>query len=398
MNRTPPEEDPRTNSCGSPKNQEPIPKVKVPGSFVCDVCYYYGDQGANFVPPKHIDPSLGYGYDYDVVNPEVILNRMTARNGRITLPDGMQYELLVLPQRPEFDLEVLRKIEQLVKAGATVVGPKPNRSNGLTDYPARDRKVQQLADLLWGDCDGQTTVEHRYGEGRVIWGRPLRGILRQRGVEPDSQFWSDRDDSQFDFIHRHTGAADIYFVRNMTSRAESVTATFRVSGKAPELWLPDSVILKNLVAWTDHEHEGIKYFSGIATYETTLGVPESWLESGKEVYLDLGSLWAVGSVRLNGESLGVLSKPPYRVNLTKAARSGENRLEVEVANTWANRLVGDTHLPEGKRFCQTNITRSGIPSKPWKEIPLRESGLLGPVQLIPAVERTISMSEYSVER
>ena len=181
----------------------------------------------------------------------------------------------------------------------------------------------------------------------------------------------------------------------MTRKA---VAYLRVSGKAPELWLPDSVILKNLVSWTDHEHEGIKYFSGIATYETTLDVPELWLESGKEVYLDLGSLWAVGRVRLNGESLGVLSKPPYRVNLTKAARSGENRLEVEVANTWANRLVGDTHLPEGKRFCQTNITRSGISSKPWKEIPLRESGLLGPVQLIPAVERTISMSEYSVER
>ena len=98
------------------------------GLFVADVCYYYGDQGANFVPPKHIDPSLGYGYDYDVANAEVIINRMSVKNNRITFPDGMSYALLVLPDRKDISLTVLGKIESLVKSGATVVGPKPELS------------------------------------------------------------------------------------------------------------------------------------------------------------------------------------------------------------------------------------------------------------------------------
>ncbi len=471
------------------------------GRFVADVCYYYGDQGANFVPPKHIDPSLGYGYDYDVANPEVILNRMTVREGRITLPDGMQYELLVLPARQDFDLAVLRKIEELVAQGATVVGPKPSRSNGLTDYPARDQHVKRIADKLWGACDGRTIRTNHYGKGTVVWGRPLREILRRRGIGPDFEFSSDLDDTNLDFLHRRVGDIDIYFVRNMKSRTESVRATFRVSGKAPEFWLPDSgiihespvyqetergvrvplvlepygsvfvvfrkpihqwhltdldsgntaerisdeqvrvtvfqngqcrlrtadhrtivfeadqisppltvkgpwrvrfpagwgapdsITMQNLVSWTRCADPGINHFSGMATYQTTLTVPESWLGHGRKVYLDLGSLWAAARVRLEGKSVGVLWKPPFRVDITNHVRAGENRLEIDVANTWANRLIGDAHLPADQRFCRTNITRSGTPAKPWKEIPLRESGLLGPVQVIPAVEKIVRISK-----
>ncbi|NIN00741.1 MAG: glycosyl transferase family 2, partial [candidate division Zixibacteria bacterium] len=200
------------------------------GLFVADVCYYYGDQGFNFVPPKHIDPSLGYGYDYDVANPEVILNRMSVQDGRFTLPDGMQYELLVLPDREDMDLQVLQKIEQLVKAGGTVVGPKPTQSNGLTGYPARDRQVKQLADLLWGNCDGKNVLENRYGSGKIIWGRSLREILLARGIGPDFHYTSKRNPAlrepkgatELDFIHRRTPEADIYFIRNKKMRAESV--------------------------------------------------------------------------------------------------------------------------------------------------------------------------------
>ncbi len=93
------------------------------GLFVGDVCYYYGDRGYNYVPEKHVDPSLGYGYDYDVTNPEVILTRMSAKNGKIVLPDGMKYELLSLPDTCCIDLDVLKKIDELVKSGITVVGP-----------------------------------------------------------------------------------------------------------------------------------------------------------------------------------------------------------------------------------------------------------------------------------
>ncbi|MCH8219321.1 MAG: glycosyl transferase family 2, partial [Planctomycetes bacterium] len=476
------------------------------GLFVGDVCYYYGDQGYNFVPPKHVDPSLGVGYDYDVANPEVILKRMQVRDGRIALPDGMQYELLVLPDREDFDLAVLQRIGELVEAGATVVGPKPVRSNGLTDYPQRDDQVRRLANRIWGDCDGQRVRIHHYGKGRVIHGRPLREILAERGIGPDFQFTSPRADTQLDYIHRRTSQADIYFVRNKRPHAESVQATFRVTGKAPELWdpqsgqtdrlvvyqqtahgiqiplsldpfgsvfvvfrkpvsanhfrsaspglrvrhrgeqefqvtafeqgayqletpddrsvgididnlpqpikltgpwqvhfpadwgAPESVILPELMSWTDHNDIGIRHFSGIARYEISFDLPPDWLQPSRQIHLDLGRLWAVGKVSLNDRPLGVLWAPPYRVELTAAARAGTNKLEIEIANTWANRLVGDTQLPPDQRFCQTNIQVSGTPGRPWKDIPLRHSGLLGPVRLIPAQEQRVSLTRSHPQR
>ncbi len=486
------------------------------GQFVADVCYYYGDQGYNFVPPKHVDPSLGPGRDYDVVNAEV-LQRMGVRDGRITLPGGMQYELLVLPDRVDVDLRVLWKIEELVAAGATVVGRKPTRGNGLMDYPECDRQVQRLADKLWGGCDGTKTLAHRYGRGKVVWGPTLREILLERGIGPDFRVIGTKQrraaggadeqgghDADLDFIHRRTATADIYFVRNKRMRSESVEAHFRVAGGRPELWLPgsgriapqpvyrrtadgvqvplrlppagslfvvfrrddaatsandphlvslpaglsaasaadeqiritalkggtyrlrtsqdrtieleipavpapanvpgpwtvrfldglgapDRVTLPTLASWTEHADPAIRHYSGAARYETEAEIPEQWLREDRRLLLDLGSLWAVGEVWLNGRPLGIVWKAPHRLDITEVARPGSNRLEIEIANTWSNRLVGDAHLPPEKRFCRTNVTGSGTPRKPWREVPLHESGLLGPVRLIPATEKTIRL-------
>ena len=130
----------------------------------------------------------------------------------------------MLPDREDIDLPVLRKIEQLVRAGATVVGRKPTGSNGLTDYPNRDRQVRELAEEMWGDCDGKAVTHHPLGRGQIIWGPSLREILLKRGVPPDFQFasrepQSAQGDDQLDFIHRRTDDADIYFVRNMRPQA-----------------------------------------------------------------------------------------------------------------------------------------------------------------------------------
>ncbi|MCK4967112.1 hypothetical protein KAS50_08775, partial [bacterium] len=218
------------------------------GLFVGDVCYYYGDQGFNFVPEKHIDPSLGYGYDYDVTNAEVINTRMKAKNGRIVLPDGMSYELLVLPDREDIDLDVLVKLEELVKGGITVVGRKPTKTNGLTGYPNRDEEVRKLADKIWGPCNGKDVKEHTYGRGKIIWGRTLREVLQERGIGPDFSFVSSSRETDLDYIHRRTDKEDIYFVINKNKTWETVEASFRVRHKVPELWLPDTgEIIKNPV-------------------------------------------------------------------------------------------------------------------------------------------------------
>lgn len=98
------------------------------GLFVADVLYYNGDWAPNLVDVKHVDPSLGKGYDYDVCNTEVLLTRLSVKNGRITLPDGMSYRLLVLPDTKSMPVEVIKKIRAFVEAGATIVGPKPNQT------------------------------------------------------------------------------------------------------------------------------------------------------------------------------------------------------------------------------------------------------------------------------
>jgi len=235
------------------------------GLFVADVAFYYGDQAPNLVPARRIDPdiepiypdtaclhcgqprpvqtsSLDRGYDYDYVNSEVILERMRVADGRIVLPDGLSYALLVLPDREDMPLEVLRKLGELVRAGATVVGRKPVRAPGLAGYPACDLEVKVLADEIWGPCDGATVRERPYGKGRVVWGIPLNDLLRDRGLGPDFRpLGVANADQHIDFIHRSAGQDDLYFVSNSAKAAENFEAVFRAGADGtPELWYPDT--------------------------------------------------------------------------------------------------------------------------------------------------------------
>ena len=182
------------------------------GLSVDDVCFYLGEEPPIIAPPKHDDPALGRGYDCDYCNAEVLLTRMSVKNGRIILPDSMSYALLVLQNctttSPEeaagvggglnlristtpstaMSVEVAKKIRNLVREGATIVGPPPEKAAGLKDYLARDEEVKAIAAEVWGDCDGKTHTEHRFGKGRVIWGKTPREILSADGVKPDFSY------------------------------------------------------------------------------------------------------------------------------------------------------------------------------------------------------------------
>jgi hypothetical protein len=163
---------------------------------------------------------------------------MSVRDGRIVLPDGMSYRVLVLPNYPMIAPEVLLKLKELVAAGATVIGPKPSRATGLSNYPQCDDEVRKLADELWGNCDGKSVTEHAFGKGRVIWGRTAREVLIADGVKPDFQFTGGQEDTSLDYIHRRDGEAEIYFVANRSNHWKQVHCTFRISGKTPEIWDP----------------------------------------------------------------------------------------------------------------------------------------------------------------
>jgi hypothetical protein len=225
------------------------------GHFTADVCYYQGDQIPSFVPKKHIYPDLDYGYDYDVINSEVILERLSVRDGQFVLPDGMRYRLLVLPDTDMINLQVLKKIEKLVRSGGTIIGPKPRKTYGLKDYPHNDSVVTDIADRIWERCNGQTVRENLYGKGRIFWGKTPREVLLADGIFRDFEYKSFRSDSEIDYIHRsiqtQSEKIDIYFVANFKDRWEKLECTFRVTNKVPEVWNPETGVIRDLVVYNE---------------------------------------------------------------------------------------------------------------------------------------------------
>jgi len=200
------------------------------GKFVADICYLQPE-----APPQSFAGHARLGHDWDEVPAEIVKERMTAEDGRLVLPGGMRYRVLVLPGSPVMTPALLGKVVSLVKDGATVIGPRPERSPSLAGYPACDDEVKRLADELWADCDGKAVREHRLGKGRVVWGDTAEKVLADSGVGPDfdgAPGWR--------YIHRADGDTDIYFVSNQEPYAVTAAAAFRVAGKAPELWHPET--------------------------------------------------------------------------------------------------------------------------------------------------------------
>ena len=170
----------------------------------------------------------------------------------------------------------------------------------------------------------------------------------------------------------------------------------------PARGAPGSVTLDRLVSWSDHPDAGVRGYSGTASYQTTFDVPADLPGAARRLELDLGRVEVMARVTLNGQDLGILWKPPYRVDVTAAVRRGTNTLEVSVVNLWVNRLIADEALPEDSDRNPDGTLKSwprwlqeGRPSptgrlsftswRLWKkgDAPVA-SGLLGPVRLLVA--------------
>lgn len=412
------------------------------GKFVADVLFYNGDGAPNLVLYKHVPKTLGKGYDYDVCNEEVLLTRLSVKNNFIVLPDGMRYRMLVLPEDTRMPVPVIKKLEALVKAGATIIGPKPKRAPGLTQYPQCDADVKQISDRLWAKINGSSIKVNHYGKGRVFSGETARNILLKDGVKPDFEY---KGNDFIDFIHRKTAEQDIYFITNREGKTVQCECIFRVGGIQPQIWdavtgkfvrdvpsvqkggrttiefefaafqsyfviFEKSRPLKKVIAgtffpklnavkvldsawevafdekwggpakiafptlsdWSAHTDERIKYYSGTAVYTTNFSFEGT---KDKFMFLDLGVVKDIASVKLNGQDLGIIWTSPWRVDIAEAIVKGNNVLEIEIINQWPNRLIGDAGLPEEKRLTKTNVVFK-------KTDPLLPSGLLGPVQIL----------------
>lgn len=203
------------------------------GNRVADIAYFIGEDAPKMTGLRQ--PALPPGRDFDYINAEVIETRLGVRNGLLELPHGTRYHILVLPDLDTMRPEVLRKIHNLVRSGATVLGPPPSRSPSMQDYPACDDAVRELAAELWGGVDTRQPGSRAFGKGCIAWGQPLDELLAT--LESSADFQSS---TPLRFTHRRSRDADIYFVANPKAEPLTATVAFRVDQKAPEFWWPHS--------------------------------------------------------------------------------------------------------------------------------------------------------------
>lgn len=454
------------------------------GRYVADVAYFIGEDAPKMTGVR--DPELPKGYSYDYINAEVIENRLTIKDGRWVLPDGLSYKVLVLPKLKTMRPELLRRLDELVRRGGVLLGPPPERSPSLEDYGKADEEVRKLVGGMWGD-DGGAPVEklaggaiRMVGKGMVANGVDLREVFDGVKLLPDCQISG--SDSVL-FLHRTRGTGngtagaenrdrgpeDIYFISNQSAHRVVVDAAFRVKGKAPELWDPllgtvrelpaytqagevtrvplqlerygscfvvfrpgatkgvsadvagrpasadvaanfpepkvvveirgpwtvrfdplsrgpvKPVVFDTLTDWARCGDTAIKYYSGKAVYKNTFRLTGDFQRQADKrhggagsLFLDLGMVRAMAKVKVNGVYVGGVWTPPYVVDISRAVKKGDNIVEVEVVNTWVNRLIGDSRLPERERKTWMNVN----PYTP--ESRLESSGLLGPVRVVRA--------------
>jgi len=407
------------------------------GKFVADVIYYYGeDNNITALFGKKL-PDVPEGYNYDFVNSDALLNLLSVKDGRIVTPSGMSYRVLVLDSNArKISLPVLRKIKELVRAGATISGVKPEGTPSLSDDP---NEFKNIVNEIWEGLNAN-----------VITGKPLSEILPALNIAPDFIYTKPQASTKLLYVHRKLPQQDFYWVNNRNDLAENIEASFRVVGKAPEIWHPETglterasysfangitkvqlhlqpndavfVVFRNntnkfsvslsetkettlatindhwkisfqkdrgapaeitadkLLSWTENADAGIKYFSGTGTYTKTVTASASWFKKDEQLWLDLGEVRELAEVLVNGKSVGIVWKKPFRVNVTNTLKPGVNKLEIRVTNLRVNRLIGDQQHGVTNKITYTTMPfyRAGSPLLP--------SGLLGPVQLVAGVK------------
>jgi hypothetical protein len=383
-------------------------------------------------------PNIPEGYRYDYVSSDVVLNRLSVKDGTLTTKTGMNYKAIYFGKgAQQVTLPVLTKVLEMVKQGAVLIGARPEGSPSLSDDSA---KVKEILDTLWPGGDSATV-----GKGKVFNTNETASALKAIGLEPDFSYDSAAENSNVMFLHRKLNNGGIYFLANQKDQEEKIEASFRISGYKAELWdaatgtispasysfdgnrtkvtvpldrfgsvfvvfreptkaksliipapksqtvaelsgpwkvdfqpnrgAPASATFDKLTDFRDNADPGIRYFSGIATYTKEVQLPAQNV-SNEQLWLDLGLVNNLAEVWVNGKLAGTAWKPPYRVNITDFVTKGSNKVEIKSVNTWVNRLIGDAQPGVTEKVTLT--TRAFYKA----DSPLKPSGLIGPVQVI----------------
>ena len=206
------------------------------GKYIADIVYYYGDDNNITALFGNRLPDIPEGYRYDFVNSDALLNLLSGEGDRIITPSGMSYRLLALDENSRYmTLPVLKKIRSLVEEGAIVAGPKPIGSPSLSDD---QEEFSSVVSQLWMNEKGVNTA----GKGKVYAGQTVAEVMAALQVSPDFEYTKQDDYTRLLFVHRKLAKADIYWVKNQQDRYENLEVIFRLSGKAPEVWHPETGI------------------------------------------------------------------------------------------------------------------------------------------------------------
>ncbi len=402
--------------------------------------------------PDVMPAILEAGYNLDFFDDDV-MKQVGRVEGNMLALGPNKYRAVVLPDVEHIPLDTLRKLDEFARGGGIVIATrrKPEVAPG---FLATDEEKNLVRDISRRMFAGSSTPPAHFVEDDKQLGDRLTRLL-QPDVAIKPSF------AEFGLLHRKMGDAEIYFVANTSNRRQSMKATFRVEGMQPELWDPftgrvSSVEAENgktialdlepygsrvvvftkrklppapshstaaapapidlsdgwrvsfgegrgttemdrLRSWT--EDEATRYFSGVATYEKEVNVPESLLRQGHSVRLDFGEgkalptqnlragmqAWLEGPVReaavvyVNDRRAGSVWMPPYALDVTGLLRPGANRVKVLVANTAINHMAG-RRLPD-YRLLNLRYGERFTPQDMDKVRP-ETSGLLGPIRLI----------------
>jgi hypothetical protein len=415
------------------------------GKAANDIAVFYGEESSMIAIYRSTYPDIPEGYRYDYVSSDVVLNKLSVKDGALTTETGMNYKAIYFGKGThKVTLPVLKKVLEFVNQGAVLIGAKPEGSPSLSDDAA---EVNKILDILW---PGGATAT--VGKGKVFNSNKTESALQAIGLEPDFTYKKPMADSKVMFIHRSLAKGDIYFLANRVDRSETVEASFRVKGLKPELWdpatgltsqasykidgnrttvtvpldrfgsvfvvfneptttssqvlpavtqqtvaelsgpwkvefqpnrgAPASATFDNLTDFITNTDPGIRYFSGIATYTKEVQLPAQKLGANGKLWLDLGQVNNMAEVWVNGKLAGTAWKPPYRVNIADFVTKGSNKIEIKAVNAWVNRLIGDAQPRVTEKI---TLTTNRVFYK--ADSPLKSSGLMGPVKVISETKR-----------
>ncbi|MEI9988444.1 MAG: glycosyl hydrolase [Rhizomicrobium sp.] len=409
------------------------------GHYAADIAYFYGEEApiTGLFGEKDIGVPAGYGFDF--VNSSVLLDQTSVDGHELATRSGMHYRVLYLGGSSRYmTLPVLKRIRDLVSQGVVLVGDGPLGSPSLSDDPAQ---MKAVADDLFGgtpdhaygkgrvmsgmpldaalaalnvapdfqyskpEADAELLEIHRkldrgdlyFVTNRLDRAEHVTATFRVAGFAPE--FWNavtgKVTPAPYRIVDGRTeiplslggyGSTFVVFrhptaVRARPDFALAQTDIADLAGPwsiafQPDRGAPATITQAALGSWSDSTDPGVRYFSGTAVYAKHFTLPAN---AKGRMTLDLGDLHEVAEVSLNGHLLGILWNPPFTLDITGAARGGENVLQVKIANLWVNRLIGDMQPGVTKKYTFTTIPTYE------PDAPLRSSGLLGPVRILKSV-------------